>query len=318
MSRIIILAIIGCLSITPTGWTLEFGYVSPIGPANWSTLNPDWAICGNGNRQSPINIPTQESAYWPQLNLIIINEDTVLNGTLMNNAHTVGYNIQGEEATRPHFVATYERPNNFQDGLYVLEQFHFHWAAEGSNRGSENQFDGRAAVAEVHLVSRNIQFNTSQAGAQPNGYLVLGIKVRVCENSDFYPVFGANNSYLDQIKADPDEVSVSLRLSDIYNCDGPCTDTNSYYTFQGSFTTPPCSEAVTWWVAEDMLCISQAQLDMLRSQNVTSSGPQLTENTRPIQELNQRIILTNTNAATTTLMNMSLSLFLLLLALLFV
>ncbi|KAI6661522.1 hypothetical protein LOD99_13395 [Oopsacas minuta] len=66
-----------------------------------------------------------------------------------------------------------------------------------------------------------------------------------------------------------------------------------------------------------MLCISQAQLDML-SQNVSSVGPQLPENTRPIQELDQRINLTNANVPTTTLMNISLSLFLLLVALLFV
>ncbi|KAI6661523.1 Carbonic anhydrase 3 [Oopsacas minuta] len=124
--------------------------------------------------------------------------------------------------------------------VYVLQQFHFHWAAEGSNWGSENQFDGKSIYrsSEIHLVSRNTQFNSSQAGDQPNGFLVSGIKVRICEYSDFYPFFGANNTYLDQIKADPDEVwGIYLRLSDIYNCDGLCTDTNSYYTSQGSFTT---------------------------------------------------------------------------------
>ena len=68
------------------------------------------------------------------------------------------------------------------------------------------------------------------------------------------------------------------------NCDGPCTNTHSYYVFEGSFTTPPCSEAVTWWVTRDKLCISQAQLDMLRSQKVTSTGPALTENIRPVQK----------------------------------
>ncbi|KAI6650509.1 Carbonic anhydrase 20 [Oopsacas minuta] len=318
MSRIIILAIIGCLSIIPIGWTQQFGYVSPIGPANWSTLNPDWAICGNGNRQSPINIPTESSSYWPQLSLEIFNGDSLLSGTLMNNEHSVEYAIDNTvtDINRPYLRATYESAS-FQDGDYVLQQFHFHWGSVDS-RGSENQFNGMSSVAEVHFVCRNTLFNSSQAGNEANEFLVLGVLLRVCENSDFYPVFGPNNSFLDQIMSDPDEVPVSLRLSGIYNCGGPCTDTNSYYTFQGSFTTPPCSEAVAWWVAEDMLCISQAQLDMLRSQNVTSAGPRLTDNYRPIQELNQRTILTNTNAATTTLMNMSLSLFLLLLALLFV
>ena len=290
-----ILVLFGILSLLQIGTALEFGYVPPIGPTNWSTLNSAWAICGSGVRQSPISIPTASAVNWPQLNLTILNGGSQLNGTLRNDAHSIQYRIDSMEENSPVLVASYQRPNNFIDGSYVLQQFHFHWGSIDS-QGSENQFNGVSSAAGVHFVARNLNFTNAEAGNRENGFLVLGFLLRVCDWSNFDIVFGMNNEYLSQIRTSSDQVSnIVLRLDDIYGCSGECTDTNTYYSFQGSFTTPPCSEAVTWWVAKDMLCIHQAQLDALRMQNVSSTGPLLTDNFRPVQNLNQRTILTNGN-----------------------
>ena len=293
MSNTLFLFLIGCLAILPTSRTQEFGYVPEIGPTNWSTIDPSWAICGDGLRQSPIDVTTAEAEDSTELHLILINEELTVTGTLENNQHAVEFHIDSSDSTRPVFAALYGRPNNFPDAVYVLQQFHFHWSAD-DNSGSENQIDGRSSVAEVHFVTQNILFNSTEAVGANNGFLVLGILLRVCETSNLSPIFGQNNEYLSQVRAYPDNVqNISLKLEDIYSCDGPCTDKNRYYVFQGSFTTPPCTEAVIWWLAQDMMCISQAQLDMLRTQNVTAAGPALVSNTRPIQDLNQRTILIN-------------------------
>ena len=288
-----LLALFGVLAFIQIGTAVEFGYVPLIGPNNWSTLHHAWTICGTGARQSPINIPTSEAVLWPYLNLTILNGGMQLNGTLSNNAHGIQYRIDSDEANRPLLVAKYQRPNNFIDGSYILQQFHFHW---GSNdiQGSENQFDGVSSAAEVHFVARNSNFSNAEAKKQINGFLVLGFLVRVCACSNFDSVFGMNNEYLGGIRTYPDQASpINIRLDDIYSCNGECTSTNSYYSFQGSYTTPPCTEVVTWWVAKQTLCISQVQIDVLRAQNVSSSGPVLVDNFRPVQGLNQRIILTN-------------------------
>ena len=287
MVKIIILSFIGCcLSFFPISWGTDFGYIPPIGPANWSKLDRDWEICGYGNRQSPISIPTDKAIYWP-LNLEITKGEIRLKGKLENNKHTIEFNIESEEATRPVFTASYKNANGFKDGIYVLQQFHFHW---GSNvTGSENIIDGVQYPGEIHFVARNIYFNEYN----PNGYLVLAILLKVCKCSDLYPVFGRNNYILNTIKSYPDEVEMSLRMEDIYSCDGPCTDTNTYFVFQGSFTTPPCTQAVTWWVAKTHMCISEEELGMLRKQKVSQTGPVLSHNWRPVQRLNRRTILIN-------------------------
>ena len=287
------LAVLGLLSLFQIGTALEFGYTPPIGPSNWSTLFPSWAICSSGVRQSPINIRPTEAVLWPQLSLAIFNGEMQISGTLSNNEHSVIYTITSSEVNSPVFYASYQRPNNFKDGSYVLQQLHFHWGSLDT-QGSENQFDGNSAVAEVHFVTRNRNFTNAEAPTQANGYLVLGFLLEVCAWSDFDSVFGNNMENLGQIHVYHDEVpNIELRLDDIYNCIGECTYANTYYTFQGSFTTPPCTEAVTWWVSEELLCISQVQLNALRAQNISSTGPLLVNNYRPVQPLNQRIILTN-------------------------
>ena len=56
-----------------------------------------------------------------------------------------------------------------------------------------------------------------------------------------------------------------------------------YYRFNGSLTTPPCSEGVRWLVMKEPVSFSAAQL-----QRFTSI---IAPNNRPIQPLNARVVL---------------------------
>merc|ERR1712187_336705 len=38
-------------------------------------------------------------------------------------------------------------------------------------------------------------------------------------------------------------------------------DMSKFWHYDGSFTTPPCTEGVKWWVIEEPVIITQAQLD---------------------------------------------------------
>ena len=57
----------------------------------------------------------------------------------------------------------------------------------------------------------------------------------------------------------------------------------AYYSYDGSKTTPPCQEGVSWFVMREPRTISQAQVDGLLA---LSGGP----NNRPVQPVGGRAI----------------------------
>ena len=58
---------------------------------------------------------------------------------------------------------------------------------------------------------------------------------------------------------------------------------------QGSLTTPSCSESVNWAIIPVKIGISETQLEVFREAS-TYAGNKLSDNFRPTQELNGRIV----------------------------
>jgi carbonic anhydrase len=59
-------------------------------------------------------------------------------------------------------------------------------------------------------------------------------------------------------------------------------ETTSYYMFQGSLTTPPCSEEVTWLVLKTPVKIGDGE--------IAAFGKIYPMNARPTQALNGRVV----------------------------
>ena len=45
-----------------------------LGPSFWGLINPDWNLCNNGKRQSPINIDPKNILYDPGLSEIAVDD----------------------------------------------------------------------------------------------------------------------------------------------------------------------------------------------------------------------------------------------------
>ena len=60
-------------------------------------------------------------------------------------------------------------------------------------------------------------------------------------------------------------------------------DEHAYYRYDGSLTTPPCSEGVKWFVLTNPVQMSVAQIDAFR--NVVR------QNNRPVQPLGDRRVM---------------------------
>lgn len=62
--------------------------------------------------------------------------------------------------------------------------------------------------------------------------------------------------------------------------------TRKYYKYQGSLTTPPCTESVTWYLLGKVKSISEEQIQALK----VPLGLGWKSNSRPVQPLNGRQI----------------------------
>lgn len=159
--RITAILIILALSLLPTGAALaedtHWSYDGDTGPAYWGVLSPDWALCGSGQSQTPIDVPS--SAPTNPADLEHHYDPSAL--TIFNNGHTIQVNYDlGSDLVL--------------DGqTYELAQFHFH-------ADSEHTVDGGASPMELHLVHKNAQGDLAVVGV----FLEQG-----AENAAFASIF---------------------------------------------------------------------------------------------------------------------------------
>ncbi len=128
---------------------------------------------------------------------------------------------------------------------------------------SEHRMDGVSLAAELHLV------HTDADGQMA----VAALLFRLGEPS---PTVQA---ILDAAPA----VGGTVRGNTTLNAGGYTPGELGYYRYDGSLTTPPCSEPVEWYVLREPKTISPEQVADLQA---LSSGP----NNRPIQPESTRVI----------------------------
>lgn len=109
-----------------------WSYEGELGPANWSKINVDWAKCGTGNRQSPIDLRDGIKVNLEQIGFDYhpssFNE--------VNNGHTIQVTVGGGN-----FITVGNQ-------TYELQQFHFH-------RPSEERINGKGTEMVMHLVHKS-------------------------------------------------------------------------------------------------------------------------------------------------------------------
>lgn len=137
---------------------------------------------------------------------------------------------------------------------YELVQFHFH-------RPSEERIHGKRYAMVAHLVHKN-----------DKGELAV-VAVLIHE--------GASNAFLKPIFENfPAEGSESKAAGTNTDPMQLLPAKRGYYTFEGSLTTPPCSEHVRWFVLKGPIQASAAQVGQF-----TARYP---HNARPTQPLHAR------------------------------
>ncbi|KAK4825607.1 hypothetical protein QYF61_001287 [Mycteria americana] len=140
-------------------------------------------------------------------------------------------------------------------GAYRLRQLHLHWGSS-DDHGSEHVIDGVKYAAEV--------------GKTPKPEMK-----RILEEIDKIKTKGKEAPFQ---HFDPSILFPKSR---------------DYWTYHGSFTTPPCEECITWILLREPIEVSSDQMEKLRSLSKNGENEPvnpLVDNWRPLQPVKGRIV----------------------------
>ena len=187
-----------------------------------------------------------------------------LTGMIESDLHplTISYKSGGDEIlNNGHTIQVNYKPGStikVNGHEFELTQFHFH-------SPSENTIEGNSYPMEAHLVH-----------ADKEGNLAV---IAVMFNT------GEKNAALETVWAHmPENAGGKAIFTESVDAKILLPNDRDYYRFNGSLTTPPCTEGVWWLVMKDFQAASKEQIDKFTK---IMHGP----NNRPVQTTNARAIL---------------------------
>lgn len=221
----------------------HWSYKGETGPDKWASLDPASSKCANGTEQSPIDIELTKVKLDKTLEDIKINYNPTA-FTVMNNGHT----IQANDASGANSIVV-------EGKEYKLAQMHFH-------KPSENEINGQAFEMEGHLVHKSSDGNLA----------VLAFLIKA----------GQENKELAEIwsKLPKEETKEDIKLDKQVDLVNLLPKEKKSFRYNGSLTTPPCSEQVKWVVLEQPIELSKEQ--------IAAFGEIFPDNHRSVQPVNNR------------------------------
>jgi carbonic anhydrase len=224
--------------------TAHWSYEGATGPEAWAKLEPSFSTCGGGQEQSPVDLVAsalKDDQTAPKL--VFAYRDVALR--VSNNGHAV---LSDETGSGAKIVV---------DGNpFELVQFHVHTP-------SEHELEHTHTDLELHFVHKDASGATT---------VVALLAKRGAENAMLAPFFS-------HLPGRPEEgtreVSGRIDLSALIG------NRHAYWAYEGSLTTPPCSEHVHWFVLDEPIEVSAEQIAGVRTAEHGMTA-------RPVQPLGVR------------------------------
>lgn len=252
--------------------------------------------CEGANlRQSPIDIETDKVLFNTRMKLEFIDYDQEVEFECKNTHHSVSM-VPIASIAPPTLRVNWVQGSD----LYELQEIHFHWG-DGINKGSEHEVNNERAAAEMHMVHYRKGLDKAKMGSEENSVLVIGVFIE----SD-----AVEHNKLEGLVA---------RVGHVNGTDAQYKDNNpenlinllpenhhSFYTYNGSLTTPPCYEVVTWILMSEPVYMCQDKLTELSNLEAQIPGVgrrKIAANHRDIQPLLDRPVYASFNTTESSSLN---------------
>jgi carbonic anhydrase len=240
----------------------HWGYGADTGPAHWCELDPTSSPCCLGSEQSPIDITSSTAVERQAAKLELFYTPATF--SVANNGHTVQATLK---------VGAARCGLSLNGVVYDLQQFHVHVP-------SEHAIDGKHWPLELHFVHKSASGSLAVVGVlvEPDA---SGAD-RDAAGIELQKVWRIAPEHEGPAPADSERIAVGVDLSKVM----PAVHAN--YRYEGSLTTPPCSEHVQWIVMQSPITMSKADIDKLQSMFAGTSFP--AGNARPVQPIGARTV----------------------------
>lgn len=257
----------------PTNW--GYTWVSGLSPTNWANTFP---ICA-GSLQSPIDITmatVQTQSSSQPLSALYVDSPAITMSTIRNTGSTLALDLNEDVVRLMGGPLT---------GRYILETVEFHW--DNTGNGSEHTLDGHRAAMEMQFIFYQANYGDVYSATQHQGVAIMSALFKL----------GQSNPELEKIidkfpgiqtPGSEEPIYGNLFVEKLY---GGSDFLKTFYTYNGSRTSPPCTEGIKWIVLSKNSEISSQQLEKFKLIQLNKQTNGFEKNWRPAKPLQGRKVI---------------------------
>ncbi|KAH6723314.1 alpha carbonic anhydrase [Leptodontidium sp. MPI-SDFR-AT-0119] len=229
-------------------WAYEASY-------NWGMINENYTLCQTGTQQSPIQLMITQGLSTSHSPVFDTTSYSSVPGAVSNWGYGPAFTPSTNASITIGPAMTYDNTTLYFKGL------HIHSPADHTVQGDRSK-------AELHLVH-------ADATGKERGVIAIRIDPGNADSLFFSQMLGQNANSTTETTSNPipgfnSQETIPMSL-DILEAIREVNMFNDFWTYEGSLTSPPCTEGIRWWVARNTMYVSIQQMQAILAVSTFSS-----------------------------------------------